>query len=117
MKAHTMLLLALWFVIILIAIIGLSYLTFCTSDTCYAQVDNARLTEIIPRGGMYYRYELPAFDEKGKERTVSFETNRVLRDDAYLRLNVAPIRGVTSWEEVTPEDIPDRAWNMLGLTE
>ena len=117
MKTRTGLLLTLWFVIIIIAIAGLVYLTFWTDNTYYAQVDNARLVDIIPRGGMFYRYELPAFDEKGKERTVSFETSRILRDEAYLRLKVAPIRGVVSWEEVQPADIPDRAWNVLVLTE
>ena len=117
MSTRSIIMLILWFVIIVIAMIGLFYLTFFTENTYYTRVDNTCLTNITPRGGMYYRYELPAFNEKGQERTVSFETSRVLRDDAYLRLDVAPIRGVVSWEEVQPEEIPELAQTGLVVVE
>ena len=117
MKTRTIVMLILWFVILTIAVAGLLYLTLFTDTICYTQVDNARVTEIVPRGGMYYRYELPGYDAVGHQRTLSFETARLLREDAWLLVKVAPIRGVTAWEEVQPEAIPEGAWEKLGGTE
>lgn len=106
MKTRTIILLTLWFILLIIAMVGLFYLTFCTEDTYYAQIDNTYVKDIIPRGGMYYRYELPAFDERGKSRLLSFETTRLLREGAWLKITVAPIRGVTAWEEVQLNELP-----------
>ena len=117
MTNRSLFMLLLWFVIILIAIAGLFYLTIFTDATYYVQVDNARVTEITPRGGMYYRYDLPGFNDKGQARSLSFETSRILRDEAYLTLHVAPLRGVTRWEEVQPEDIPREAWQAFAVAE
>ena len=117
MKTHTLLLLILWVVIMIIALVGLFYLTFFTGTVYYAQVDNTNVSEITPRAGMYYRYELPGYDEKGRARLLSFETSRILREGAYLCIEVAPIRGVTKWEEVQPEDMPDKARKELAVAE
>ena len=106
MRTRTVAMLILWFVILIIALSGLFYLTFLTDSSWYVRVDNARATDIMPRGGMYYRYELPARNERGQERTLTFETGRLLREGAWLRLHVAPIRGVTAWEEIPPEALP-----------
>ena len=106
MKSRTIWLLLLWFVIILIALAGLFYLTFLTDSVYYAQVDNLHASEISPRGGMYYQYKLPGYDERGRERELTFLTSRLLREGAYLRIRVAPLRGVTEWEEVQIEDMP-----------
>ena len=117
MTNRTLLMLLLWFIIILIAMAGLFYLAFCTDNAYYTRVDNGLVSEITPRSGMSYRYELPAYDKKGHVHMVNFETSRILREGAYLRLNVAPIRGVISWEEVQPTDIPDRPWNLVAQPE
>ena len=106
MKTRTIILLTLWFVLLVIAMVGLFYLTFCTEAAYYAQVDNAYVKDIIPRGGMYYRYELPSVDDRGKERLLTFETTRLLREGAWLKITVAPIRGVTAWEEVQIDALP-----------
>ena len=117
MKTRTILLLTLWFVIIIIAMLGLFYLTFYTESTYYTQIDNTRIVDITPRGGMYYRYELTAWDEKGSERPLTFETSRILRDGAYLRVEVAPLRGVTDWTEIQPDDVPAAAWDGLATLQ
>lgn len=117
MKTQTLLLLIFWVVVMIIAVLGLFYLTFYTGTLYYTQVDNTNVSEITPRGGMYYRYELPGFDEKGRARLISFETSRLLREDAYLCVEVAPIRGVTAWEEVRPEGIPEAARKELAVAE
>ena len=117
MSTRSIVMLIIWFVVIILALCGLFYLTFFTETVYYTQVDNACLVEITPRGGMYYRYELPGVDERGKERLLSFETTRILREEAYLRMTVAPLRGVTAWEEVKPGDIPQGARVVLRPAE
>ena len=114
MKTRTILLLTLWFIIIIIAMVGLFYLTFFTDSTWYIQIDNTRLTDVTPRGGMYYRYELTAWNESGRERKLTFETSRILRDGAYLRVNVAPLRGVTDWTEIEADEVPPAAWEAFA---
>lgn len=86
------------------------------NGTYYTRVDNAR-TEALeptggvidPTGGMTLSYELPAYDADGNMKDISFGTDRELREGAYLRLEVVPIRGVMSWTEVTYEDLPPQA--------
>lgn len=82
----------------------------------YTQVDNARTEElesrggvIDPTGGMSLLYRLPAYDEQGNGREVSFGTERQLREGAYLKLEVEPIRGVVGWEEVSFDELPQEA--------
>ena len=43
---------------------------------------------------------------EGKEKEVTFKTNRELREDAYLKLEVMLTRGVTNWEEVQFDEMP-----------
>ena len=115
MRTRTIIMLIVWILIAFIALIGLFYLTFFTGTTYYTQIDNACVVEITPRGGMNYRYELPAYDEQGRARLLSFETARLLREEAYLQVEVAPIRGVTEWQEVQLEDMPGGASAMFAI--
>ena len=52
------------------------------------------------------RYTLSAYDETGAEKELSFETSRILTDDAYLCLKGAPFRGVVTWAEVQFDEMP-----------
>ena len=54
-------------------------------------------------------YRLPAYDEQGNGREVSFGTERQLREGAYLKLEIEPIRGVVGWEEVSFDELPQEA--------
>lgn len=79
----------------------------------YTQVDNTRTEQleptggfIDPTGGMVLSYTLPAFDAEGDMQEITFGTERELREDAYLRLTVVPIRGVMEWNEVAFEELP-----------
>lgn len=83
------------------------------SGTYYTQIDNAKVSEqeskggvIDFTGGMPYLYTLSCYDEKGDEQELSFGTERKLREGAYLKLNVVPIRGVMDWSEVQFDDLP-----------
>ena len=79
----------------------------------YTQIDNSKIEEVQSRGGvidfkggMPYSYTLPVYDEKGKEKEVTFGASRELREGAFLRLTVKPFRGVLDWAEVSYEELP-----------
>lgn len=79
----------------------------------YSQIDNRKIEEGDPRegvidlqGGMAYYYTLPAYSKSGKEKEITFGTSRELREGAYIRLTVLPIRGVLEWCEVQYEELP-----------
>lgn len=96
--------------------LSLAALTSCSgANTYFTCVDNTKVEKqtssggvIDPTGGMPYRYTLDAYDEKGAKTEIGFGTSRVLREGAYLKLTTAPLRGVTAWEEVTWEDLPEK---------
>ncbi len=80
----------------------------------YTQIDNSRIADGKPRdgvidmqGGMSYSYTLPAYNEKGVEKEITFGASRALREGAFLRLTVSPIRGVVEWSEVQYEELPE----------
>ena len=57
-------------------------------------------------GGLDYSYRLPAFNDSGEEKSITFNTSKELRDGAFIRLEVVPIRGVITWAEIQYEDMP-----------
>lgn len=42
-----------------------------------------------------------------KKKSLSFKTSRELREGAYLKLEVMPVRGVIGWEEVQYDGLPE----------
>lgn len=60
------------------------------SRDVYTQIDNDHCVAITPDAGMTHEYTLTACDENGQEESITFRTERVLRDSAYLKLTVAP---------------------------
>jgi len=86
---------------------------FQRAELYYVQVDNACMKEITPRGGMDHTYTLPAYNDKGEAKEISFDTNRELREDAFLCLKYNGMRGVISWEEVQEDVVPDAALEGL----
>lgn len=84
------------------------------TQTLYMQIDNTRCVEIAPDAGMTHEYTLPAAGAEGKSEQITFRTERVLREGAYLKLTVAPLRGVTAWEEVQPDALPQAAREELS---
>ena len=80
----------------------------------YTQIDNSKISEGKPRdgvidrqGGMSYSYTLPAYNEKGMGKDITFGASRKLREGAFLKLTVSPIRGVVEWSEVAYEELPE----------
>ncbi len=84
------------------------------ADAYYAQVDADKLSSAGENNnGFDYHYDLPAFSAKGEEKELGFDTSRELRDGAYLKLETLALRGVTSWEEVSWDEIPAAAQDKL----
>lgn len=79
----------------------------------YTQIDNSKIEQVDSRdgvvdlhGGMPYSYTLRSYDENGKEKDVTFGTERELKESAFVRLTVMPVRGVLEWSEVKYEELP-----------
>lgn len=83
------------------------------SGYAYVRIDNAQASAIEPRAGMKYEYRLEAVDASGAKSEMTFQTERELRDGAYLELETKPLRGVVAWEEQMPEELPDAARTAL----
>jgi len=54
-----------------------------------------------------YDYEVIAYNERGKEKKLKFSASKELKEGAYIRLYYTVIRGVTSWQEVSFQELPD----------
>lgn len=104
----------------IVAIIVVGIISFCMwffsgsgSTYYYTQIDNSKIEQneskggvINLSGGMEYSYTLPAYNEKGKEKDIRFGASRELREGAFIRLTVTPVRGVLEWSEVQYEELP-----------
>lgn len=91
------------------------------SGTYYTQIDNSKVKEQEPgggvidfTGGMPYIYTLSCYDKDGNMQELSFGTERKLRDDAYLQLDVVPVRGVMNWREVQFDELPVAVQRKMG---
>lgn len=80
-----------------------------TARAEYTRIDNAAM---MHKDGEY-EYTLEAYDESGGAREETFKASKKLREDAFLKLEVMPIRGVVSWEEVQLDEIPQPARDKL----
>lgn len=101
-----------------IAVIG--FVGFCAwflsgagSTYYYAQIDNNKIEQgdsnggvINFHGGMSYSYTLPAYNESGDKKDITFGTSRELKEGAFICLTVMPIRGVLEWSEVQYNELP-----------
>lgn len=95
--------------VLILGIAGLAYLFQYTGDNTtsyYGRIDNNLVEEITPHGGMNYRYHMPVYLEDGSRENLDLDTSRILKDEAYIRIEVAPLRGVISWAELQYEELP-----------
>ena len=46
------------------------------------------------------------YDENGNDKEITFGTSRELKEKAFLRLTVMPVRGVLEWSEVNYDELP-----------
>ncbi len=92
---------------------GIWFLSGTGSADYYTQIDNSRMEEVHSRGGVVdfkgglpYSYTLLSYDENGGEKEITFGTSKQLREGAFLRLTVKPVRGVLDWAEVSYKELP-----------
>lgn len=106
--------------VLFIGLIGFCawFLSGAGSAGYYAQIDNTRLEQgdttggvVSFKGSLPYSYTLTAYDENGGEKEITFGTSRELRDGAFIRLTVMPIRGVLDWSEVQYDELPTAVQN------
>lgn len=81
-------------------------------DVFYTQIDNSSVKELSGDSDMKYEYELDCYNKSGKKKTFKFKTYKILRNEAYLKLNVTSF-GVHDWEEITLKEIPEKAQQKL----
>jgi len=75
-------------------------------NSFYTRIDNSNVRNVDDHD-MKYSYSLPAVNRSGKKKTVEFMTSRQLREGALLKLEILPMRGVTEWDEIQWNDLPD----------
>ena len=101
--------------IVLIGLIGFCawFLSGSGSAEYYSQIDNTRVEQVDTKGGVIsfkgnlpYSYTLTAYDEKGSEKEITFGASRELKEGAFIRLTVMPVRGVLDWSEVQYDELP-----------
>ena len=80
----------------------------------YTQIDNTKLEKNDARGGVIdfkgslpYLYSLPAYSEEGDAQVCTFGAERELKEGAFIRLRLAPLRGVVSCAEVMFDELPE----------
>lgn len=102
-------------VIIVVGFIGfcMRFLSGTGSTYYYSQIDNSKIEQTESKSGvinfsgsMDYSYTLFSYNENGKGKDITFGTSRELKDGAFIRLTVMPIRGVLEWKEVQYDELP-----------
>lgn len=98
------------------------FLSGTGSSYYYAQIDNSKLEQVESKGGVInfsgngnldYSYTLICYDEDGDGKEITFGTSKELKEGAFIRLTVMPVRGVLEWSEVQYEELPaavQRKW-------
>ena len=87
------------------------------ADVFYTQIQGPgkELTDRVGNGEtlVRYEYELLSFDKNGTQTTLKFTADKQLREKAYLSLYVKEGKGVTSYQEVTKEKLPEKVTEKL----
>lgn len=116
-------------VVTAIVIVGLTAaLLFVASATnllltgdYYVKIDNAHISKNESSGGVVnfgsdepYVYKLEAVNAAGDKTEIEFGAYRELRQDALLKLELQPIRGVVGWSEISEDALPAKVAEALG---
>jgi len=98
-------------IIAVIACFGIKF--YSDAGYYYTQIDNSKVEQIQSNGGvidfsggMSYSYELVSYNEKGKQKTVKFGTEKELKEGAFICLTVKSVQGVVDWKEVQYNELP-----------
>ncbi|MEK4029980.1 YxeA family protein [Pseudobacillus sp. FSL P4-0506] len=87
------------------------------TDKYYTQIngEGSKMEDKGSNGVVYvrYEYELPAYDQDGDKKTLTFTSEKQLREKAYLLLYTKSGKGVTSYQEIPAKELPEKAAKML----
>ncbi|WP_099221315.1 YxeA family protein [Listeria costaricensis] len=103
----------------ILAVLALRFINFnqIGADQYYVQItqNGDKQTEYADDGEdiSRYNYELTGYDENGKAKKLSFDAEKNLRLNAYLRVYYKN-DVVSSYEEVQKQDIPQKAQTQLA---
>ena len=106
--------------VLLIGLVGFCawFLSGSGSTEYYARIDNSKMEQVDAKGGVIslkgnlpYSYTLLSYNENGSEKEITFGTSRELRDGAFIRLTVMPVRGVLDGSEVQYDELPAAVQN------
>lgn len=111
-------------ILIIIFIIGFGYMILNPSHLVpdnpkgktmyYTKIDNSNVTI---GSNNRYDYKLDCYTSDGSKKLLNFSTSKQLKDDAYIELYVAFLRGVTYWHEVQYNQLPkavQNKWNSIS---
>ena len=110
--------------VLLIGLIGFCawFLLGFGSAEYYSQIENSKIEQVDSKGGVInlngnlpYSYTLLCYDENGSERKITFGTSKELRDGAFIRLTVMPVRGVLDWSEMQYDELPVTVQNHYAV--
>lgn len=106
-------LLGIGIVFLIVICFGVFLLSGAGSTYYYSQIDNSRIEQTESAGGvinfegsMDFSYTLRCYDEDGNAKDITFGTSRELKEGAFIRLMVMPIRGVLEWSEIQYDELP-----------
>ena len=76
-------------IVLAIIICVLAYYFLCIKEEIYyTKIDNTKIEQIETSDNMRYKYKLLCYNKNGKEKEMEFKTSRILKEDAYLMLEV-----------------------------
>ncbi|WEV44841.1 YxeA family protein [Streptococcaceae bacterium ESL0687] len=84
-------------------------------QTYYVQVqgEGERKTDTDSQGKVYgsYEYTLEGKDKSGNSKSLTFENgqDKPMKQNAWLKVTYNKDKGVTSWTEVSLNDVPEKA--------
>ncbi len=116
---------------IMVVVIVVGFICLCMwflsgtdSTYYYTQIDNSKIEQVDSRGGvidlkggMSYSYTLSAYNENGDEKDITFGASRELKEGAFIRLTVMPVRGVLEWSEVQYNELPAAVQSNYAVPE
>ncbi|QDS33957.1 YxeA family protein [Brevibacillus brevis] len=120
MKKTTIIVLSVILALIIGAVFLLQNVNFnrLGADEYYVQINKeGQKNEVTLDNGekfTTYDYTLLGYNENGEEKTLTFMAMKELRKDAYLRVFVKEEKGVTSYQEVKLDELPDKAKEKLA---
>lgn len=107
---------AIGFVAFIAVFSSVYYLFVYQSTNYFTRIDNTQVIRISSSDQMKYEYNLVCYNAKGKPKKLKFKTNKILKEGAYIELEVMYTRGVKKWWEVQVDDLPievKNKWKVL----